>query len=76
MSGWLLPKDDLEPGFGLRVWTVVRDVAILGLVGTAVYLVWDMRSVVGAASRDIQQSLKTVNITAVAACIEKICRVI
>jgi len=76
MSGWILPKDDPEPDYGFRVWTVVRDVAMLGLAGTAVYLVLDMRSAVDKVSREIQQNLRTVNITAVTACIEKICRAI
>ena len=79
MSGTpLLPKDDSTqvPHFRFRVWTVIRDIAMLGIAGTALYLVWDMNSSVNMTSSEIHQHLKNVNITTAVTCIEKICRVI
>ena len=78
MNGWVLPKDDpvSVPQFRFRVWTIARDIAMLGIAGTALYLVWDMNSVVNVTSKEIHQNLNKVNITTAVTCIEKICRVI
>jgi hypothetical protein len=56
-----------------KIWTRARDVLLLGMASTLIYLVWDVQNTVTRTSEELHNVMSCCDVTR---CVSKMCRVV